>query len=703
MYSQETAANQNRHRAPFHLGPWLIEPQLNRISSSRASNRVEPKVMQVLLYLAKHPNQVISREELQGHIWGDTIVGDGSLTHLVSKLRQVLEDNPRSPQFIETISKTGYRLIAHNSERTQEKNSWLPLQNSVFALSFFILVLAISGVTWYILQPPSQYSTTTYAPARPLTTLPGRERDASISPSGNHVAFAWAGPDAENMNIYIKAIDEENPLQITHDPAIDVQPVWSPDEQRVAFLRYEDGNCHIYMAQVMGGSPRKVAECKANNWGDLAWSPDGRWLAYPNQNEPNEPYSIYLLSAESFEKKKLTYPANSFVGDHAPVFSPDSKSLSFVRSLSLRIEDLYVVSLESDDVQQLTFDDKWIQGHTWTPDGEDLIFSSTRSGFFNLWRVQVGSQNLKWVPVTGGESLVNPVISTKSQNLVYEQWSYDANIWQVLIDSETDKDNQLRQLIGSTQWDSHPSYSPDGNYIAFTSRRSGELGLWMCKWDGSNPVRLSTTGNSFESTMAWSPDGQHIVFSAREDNNIDLYSVHVESQKVHRLTTDESVELNPVVSHDGRWIYFSSDRTGSWQIWRIASDGSQAIQITESGGIYATESLDGESLYFTKHNEAGIWKRSMHNGPETLYIDALDSSDWGNWAVVSHGIYFISRTEQGATLLLWDELKQTTVPVVSLDRAPLNQTLAISPNSNRILFAQMDRNESDLMLVENFR
>ena len=131
--------------------------------------------------------------------------------------------------------------------------------------------------------------------------------------------------------------------------------------------------------------------------------------------------------------------------------------------------------------------------------------------------------------------------------------------------------------------------------------------------------------------------------------------------------------------------------------------GGEAVQVTNEGGIYATEAPDGEHLYYTRHNADGLWQRSLHGGAESRLIETLARSDWGNWVVAEAGIYFVQQTEEGAALVLWDSASRSITPVVTLSRAPLNPSLTLSPDGQVMLYAQMDRNESDLMLVDVFQ
>lgn len=98
------------------IGDWLADPDTNRLDRAGDTVRVEPKVMEVLMALADRAGCVVGREELLQVVWPGVVVGDEVLTQAIIKLRRALGDNPRSPSYIETISKRGYRLIAPVAE-----------------------------------------------------------------------------------------------------------------------------------------------------------------------------------------------------------------------------------------------------------------------------------------------------------------------------------------------------------------------------------------------------------------------------------------------------------------------------------------------------------------------------------------------------------------------------------------------------------
>lgn len=101
---------------PFKVGDWTVDPDSGRLQQGADEVKLEPKVMKVLVYLAQHPGKVVAREELEEKIWTGMIVGYDAVSGSIIKLRKALGDNSRNPQYIETVSKKGYRLIAPVTE-----------------------------------------------------------------------------------------------------------------------------------------------------------------------------------------------------------------------------------------------------------------------------------------------------------------------------------------------------------------------------------------------------------------------------------------------------------------------------------------------------------------------------------------------------------------------------------------------------------
>jgi len=121
----------------FRVGPWQVQPGLNAVSHDGASLRVEPKMMEVLVCLARRPGELVSKEELLQTVWPDTFVTDDVLVRSISELRRVFEDDAKEPQFIQTIPKRGYRLIAPVARPSGESVEALaPLPNLTSAKKY---------------------------------------------------------------------------------------------------------------------------------------------------------------------------------------------------------------------------------------------------------------------------------------------------------------------------------------------------------------------------------------------------------------------------------------------------------------------------------------------------------------------------------------------------------------------------------------
>jgi transcriptional activator of cad operon len=100
----------------FRVGVWLVRPALNLVTDGRTTVHLEPKTMDVLRVLAEHAGQVVTKDELLARVWPGVFIADSGVFRVISELRRLFDDAPRSPRYIQTIPKRGYRLIAPVAE-----------------------------------------------------------------------------------------------------------------------------------------------------------------------------------------------------------------------------------------------------------------------------------------------------------------------------------------------------------------------------------------------------------------------------------------------------------------------------------------------------------------------------------------------------------------------------------------------------------
>jgi len=536
----------------------------------------------------------------------------------------------------------------------------------------------------------------------PLAGLPGVQIEPTFSRDGNQVAFVLRG--TEKCGIYTTIVGGEKSLRLTSD-CEDTSPTWSPDGRRVAFYRYfENGNgMGIRVVPALGGSEHRLYKGPFNPWArGLDWSPDGNVLAFSGGETNWKGTWISLLSLVDSTTRKLTSPSGEEI-DYSPAFSPDGSTVAFVRgTFAGAVEDLYVVRAAGGVPTRLTFDKTWIKGSpTWTPDGRDIVFSSTRGGLASLWRVSVSGGTPR--PVAGvGVIASSPSISAKGNQLVYTQSFIKENI--LRLDLKDEKHSQgppaVLNLKKGRNW--RPSFSPDGQSFAFESVL-GSSEIWACDSDASN-CRQLTSLQGTAGAPQWSPDGHNMAFEFRPKERSEIYLLELGGGTPRLLPTLPGADNGgPTWSRDGNWIYFYSDRGGEhFQLWRVPLKGGPPVQITKNGGVFATESADGRFLYYSKYEAQGIWKVPLSGGEEKRVLDQAGEKEWYNWALARNGVYFLEHREKGGALDFFDFATGKTTTIVTSDKQP-GIGLAVSADGKSILYAEIELEDSNIMLVKNFR
>src|SRR5262249_33959089 len=146
---------------------------------------------------------------------------------------------------------------------------------------------------------------------------------------------------------------------------------------------------------------------------------------------PGENARIFLVALENAEKRKLTFPPAGSSADTDPQFSPDGRTLAFIRWWN-RAGDIYLQNASAAEARRLTFDQAIISGLAWTPDGRYIVFSSSRSGLPTLWKVPASGGAIE--PLAGvGEEAYSPAVSRRGDLLAYRKWEVNGSIWGIRL------------------------------------------------------------------------------------------------------------------------------------------------------------------------------------------------------------------------------------------------------------------------------
>jgi Tol biopolymer transport system component/DNA-binding winged helix-turn-helix (wHTH) protein len=704
------------------FGIYEVNLRAGELRRDGAKIKLQEQPFKVLAMLLERPGEIVTREELEKALWStDTFVDfEHGLNKAINKIREALDDSADNPRFVETLARRGYRFIAPVDVGAGFKPAPgqvrdLPLRRWLAAVAggALVVVLAallafnVGGVRDRILRiaAPTK-STLPLLRAVPFTTFPGQETDPSFSPDGNQIAFAWNGEKEDNWDIYVKVIGTESVLRLTANPAEDRYPAWSPDGRYIAFERHTETEDGIFLVPALGGPERKLySKHLGALWGawGLGWSPDGKFLAFCENVPGQEPTRISVLSVETLDKRAVTSPPPPW-GDYLPRFSPDGRTLAFLRQFNAGAAEICLVPAAGGEPKQLTYDNVHIVGLAWSPDGAHLIYSSQRGGTIGLWKISVAGGEAEQLPV-GRENAFHTALSHDGRRLAYVQVSGNGNIWRFEVPRAPGRAKPPTKLIASTEGQLAQQFSPDGKRIVFASSRSGNCcEIWVSDSDGSKPVQLTNFGGPMAGTPRWSPDGRQVVFDCNAGGNDDIYVVSVEGGPPRRLTSEKSEDVTPSWSRDGRWIYFASNRTGNWQVWKMPAEGGKAVQVTKGGGFAAFESYDGKTLYYAKGlTVPGLWKVPVEGGEETLVLEQLGATLWGYWGLTQDGIYYYNARTRAIELFSFATGKVTKVVTPERDPVFTNPGFSVSPDGRWILYAQTDIAASHIMLVDNFR
>jgi TolB protein len=358
-----------------------------------------------------------------------------------------------------------------------------------------------------------------------------------------------------------------------------------------------------------GGSPRRLTHEHGNDERP-AWSPDGRHIYFSSRRD--SVLALWRVAADGTGAVRLTAGTGP-EGDLS--LSSDARRLAYTSSDVS--SDIVLVDLRSGERTMLGGVRTEI-GVDFSPDLSRMVFSSDRSGSYDLWVQPLQSGRPEGLPsrltdLDGDEML--PVFSPDGGWIAYGRVLDDQrDVW-VLGSGGGPSEN----FTDHPAVDLHPAWSPDGAFLAFSSNRAGQHHVWVAPFaDGQSagPARALTTGEATDMFPAWSPDGSEIAFRRDDGKDQDVWIVPSDgSAAPHQLTQGVSarqVRWEP----DGQSLLVS----GTWgehsvSLRRVSAVTGEARPLAPAvvvGGAAAFGifdlSDDGGLLGFVQEATAGdIW------------------------------------------------------------------------------------------------
>ena len=658
--------NQSNGSTKLIFGPFEYDDVSGDLRKSGNLIRLQGKPLQILLFLGNRPGQLISREQLQGHLWeGTTFVDfEQGLNSAVNKLRQTLGDSADQPRYVETIPGRGYRFIApiqrtstravlEISASTRATTETKPVKRrrpwQLFVPSV-VLAVTVSGGYWLDKRPTAPLEA---AQAVKFSVLPppgfalegAASREAfALSPDGARMAFT-AMDSSGSFSVFLREFNSLEPRLVPgSDGAHTV--FWPPDgrslyltaqgklwrtalegDARVllgdspsfmvsgAWLSHErilaDSFRASYLVSPSGGPLERLKEMYW--WPQML--PDGVHMVYVRRDTQSGHYRARLVRSSDFSATKDLIETDSRVLYAASTVTPESGYLLYVRGGNLLAHPFDPRSLR-------------VTGEAMPIAGKISFFFQTGAADFSVsdrgtlaYQSYLSRSQLVWVDRTGRQlGTIGPAnINVKSARLspdgqriataIFDTERGQQDLW--IFDLKT---NSGRRLTSEPGLRDAQIWSPDSTTLAFLHQADDKPPRVHVRGLGEKDTEEALPAADFQGPADWSADGRFIAFgntgfprSANETQGDVWVFDMARGRKPVPLLNTPFHEANAAFSPDGKWLAFTSNESGRPELY---------VQAFRSGD--APSVIGERHLVSSAGAQAVRWRR---DGRELFYLD----------------------------------------------------------------------------------
>ncbi len=540
------------------------------------------------------------------------------------------------------------------------------------------------------------------APLLKPLTFSGRDFSPAVSPDGKTIVFV---SEREGKGrIWLKQLSDGAEAALTEGP--DNFPRFSPDGSAILFIRGGENQTAVYRQGLVGGEARKIVE----NGAVADWSPDGRQIVFLRQGftETASQTSAHLVSSDGSGLRTIAAFSNRRVS--FPRFSPDGRRVAFSElAAGGAPSSIIVVPLDGKEPRFILTRNPAgrISAVAWLADGRSVVYGQalSASGAVTGTDAQIVVQDLD---SGASEIVLQAPLSGQTVEILGDG--------RLVIDTTSAREN-LREILlakgpaAAPRWltrgqsnDRQPVYSPDGDWILFSSNRSGNLDLWEISRK-SGAVRRITDDTAEDWDPGFTSDGK-ILWSSNRSGPYEVWMANSDGGNARQVTHDGVDAENPTATPDGRWIAYASGDPAKLGIWKIHPDGTGAVRLAE-GTLQVPEiSPDGRWIAFVDSGRAQIRIVSIENGAQgSAPIPVVGFRQTANqsgvlgrsrWMPDGKALAFLGRDESGVNgLYVQDVVPGTDTSGMrrrlgGFDSDVISESFGISRDGTRLTIAAFE-------------
>ena len=628
---------------------------------------------------------------------------------------------PLSTQSVPQTS-AGTATEISNTQSTQSSAEYLVSgikqhRKAVVASALLILAATAGVVGWYKFTGKAKVE-----PFRAIEftrlTNGGRvgnsvmDGSTSISPDGKYVVFSLN--DAGKISLWVRQILTNSNVQIVppangNNGGTNI----SRDGQFVYYRWIDDSDPEgaIYQVPILGGTPRKILTGGVAS--PISFSPDGQRFAFIRSIEGQGDLLMLANADGSGERILVKRSGNDWFNGAGPSWSPDGKTIACAAGSDTGGTHMTIVGVEPD-----TGATKPLTSHKFSGDVHRVVWMSDGSGLIALAQTEfqdAGSTQLWFVSFPEGltRRITNDLnsygrvslgLAADNSTIVTAQSDPSTQIWTIGFKEPASAAKQISN--GKVDGMAGLTWIPDGR-IVYVTQAGDKSELWVMNADGSDNKQLTSDGYSKEKP-AVSPDGRFIFFTSIRSGIPNVWRMNSDGSNAKQITTGDFASFGATCAPDGQWITFVSYRTGSLHLWKVGVDGGEPVQLTNKPSGRAQFSPDGNSLacaYFVEGTPSP-WKVAIlpiAGGEPSRFIDSPQRRGVGEWSWAPDGRAIIYSVSQRGVENLWSHPLDGGKPSqITNFTTELIREFAIAPDGKRIALSR-GHSTLDVVLVKDAR